>query len=156
MPTDKSEIMTYGVMKGEIPTVIKKDDFLKAISLRFKDGQRFLWVARPIFKKRSNPLNKYYWGVIIDCFIRGKEEMDGYEINTEYVNRQTGEILRIPMNENEKQDFAHKTLKTLFEIKTTTELTNSQEMEFQEYCREYIKFAYNIEVPLPNENLKLL
>lgn len=150
------EIITYGQIKKGVPYMTQKEQFLNSVASKFKEGQRFIWSVRPMFRKRSNPLNSYYWGVIIDCFIRGYEETEGRQMSFEYVNKQTGEILYIPMDEKEKQDFAHRTLKTLFnEGKSTTENTNSQQMEYHEYCREYVKFCYNIYVPLPDEEIKI-
>jgi len=153
---DKSEIITYGSVKNGVPHMTKKEEFLKSIVARFPEGVRFIWAVRPVFKKRSNPLNRYYWGVILDCFIRGYEESQGHEMSFEYVNRETGEILHIPMSKKDKFEYAHNTLKTLYnEGNSTTELTNSQCMDYQQLCREHIKFCFNIYVPLPNEPLEI-
>ena len=75
---DRSEIWTYGEIKNGEPYQVKGAEFTDAIKKRFpKEGQRFKWIVKPLFRKRSDPLNKYYWGVIIDLFIIGEEEIGG-------------------------------------------------------------------------------
>lgn len=150
------KVETYGQIKDGKPYVVKRDEFFKSITYTFKEGERFRWVAEKLFRKRSNALNSYYWGVIIDLYIKGEETVTGRSMGYELVNKKTGEVLFIPYSKEQKSDIAHENLKALFnEGKSTTENTNSKQMEYHEYCREYIKFCYNIEVPLPNETLKI-
>lgn len=100
-------------------------------------------------KKRSNEQNKYYWGVIIKLIQNAIKEEWGerktsLEVHemlkakfnfTEHVNEGTGEILLIG--------------------KSTTENTTTQQEEYQEDCRIFAKEWFNIEIPLPNEELEI-
>jgi hypothetical protein len=143
-------------MKGDKPHLIKRDEFMENVAKTFKDGERFKFIAEQQFRKRSNPQNRYYFGIIIDCYLRGYEETEGRKLCTEIVNRKTGEILYIPMDLKEQQDTAHKFLKTMFnEGKSTTENSTEEQEIYHDFCREYIKFAFNLIVPMPDESLKL-
>lgn len=106
-----------------------------------------------IFKKRrnkrSNPQNKYYWGVIVPIFQNAIKEQWGeiwaikdvhefLKANcnfTELVNEDTGEILR--------------------KTKSTSENSTSDQEQFHEKCRKLCYEFLGAEIPLPNEDLKL-
>jgi len=98
--------------------------------------------------KRSNPQNAYYWSVVVSLMKKGFEDL-GHDTTLEetheflkakfnfkeIVNQGTGEVNQIPLS--------------------TTRLTKS---EFSEYIEKIQRFAaefLNIQIPNPNEVLKL-
>lgn len=150
------EIYFYGDIdeKGTL-RVHKRSDFDNALKNFGKCKVKIL--ISKLYKKRSTSQNSYYWACIIDGYIQGFKEANGYELCDEVVNVKTGQILRIPLSREEKVQKAHRDLKTLFnEGKTTTELTTTQAEEYYEYCREYILFAFGFTVFLPNEQSEIL
>lgn len=113
------------------------------------EGKNLILTFDKEIKKRSNPQNQYYWGVIVPLIqeailtewgeINSKEEVhELLKFNCNYiekVNEETGEILRIS--------------------KSTTENTTTQQEDFHSNCRKLAKDYFNIDIPLPNEDLKL-
>ena len=106
-----------------------------------------------IFKKRtnkrSNNQNSYYWAVIVPVFQNCIKEEWGeiWSINQtheflktncnyiEYVNEETGEIIR--------------------RTKSTTENNTVEQEDYHEKCRQLALNFFNTDIPLPNENLEL-
>lgn len=100
-------------------------------------------------KKRSNEQNKYYWGVIViliknavreawgeNMTILQVHEMLKKELNyIEKVNENTGEIIKI--------------------AKSTTENSTVDMENYHEDCRKFALDWFNVEIPLPNEDLTL-
>lgn len=100
-------------------------------------------------KKRSNQQNSYYWGLLIPITqnaiktewgeIWSKEKThDFFKLHFNYVekvNENTSEVIRVP--------------------KSTTDNTTTQQEEFHAQIREFLKEWFNVDCPLPNENLEL-
>lgn len=100
-------------------------------------------------RKRSNPQNNYLWGILYPITQNAiKNEWgeiwsiekvhDFYKIQfnvIEKVNQDTGQIIKLP--------------------KSTTENTTIQQEEYHLQIREFLKEWFNIDCPLPNENLIL-
>jgi len=113
------------------------------------EGKDLLITFEKVSKKRSNNQNAYYWGVLIpilqNCFrehwgeIWSKEKAHGFckmQFNfIEKVNESTGEIVRVP--------------------KSTTENTTSAQEELHIEIRNFIFEWFDVNVPLPNENISL-
>ena len=96
-------------------------------------------------KKRSNPQNKYYWGVVVPVVKQGLRDA-GYPImgidkvhdylKLEFlrdllVNEDTGEVITV--------------------IKSTTELSTSEFMDFLAQVQQWATEFLNIYIPDPNE-----
>ncbi|MCA9496799.1 MAG: hypothetical protein KC589_07670 [Nanoarchaeota archaeon] len=100
-------------------------------------------------KVRSTPQNRYYWGVVIpliqSSFVdtwgerKTKEEIHEFlkrEFQfTEYVNENTGEIIKVG--------------------KSTTENTTVEFEEFMDDCRNFAQEWFGVIIPLPNEQMEL-
>lgn len=100
-------------------------------------------------KQRSTPQNAFYWGVLIPLFQEGvksewgevwsKDKAHEFLKNRfvffERVNEQTGEVIKTP--------------------KSTTENTTTQQEEYHTEIRTFLLEWFNIDAPLPNENLTL-
>lgn len=155
------EITTFGQIKGGQIHYTKLAEFKAATLARFKEGERFIVKHIKVYKKRSSAQNRYYWGCLIPSYLQGYEETNGHKLCIEIINQQTGQILLIPVPENEQANMAHEALKQFFltdengNIRSTTDNTTTQQEDYHSYCREYIKFAFNIDVPLPGEQSTL-
>lgn len=113
------------------------------------EGKDLLITFEKVGKKRSNNQNAYYWGVLIpilqNCFkenwgeIWSKEKVHDFckmQFNfIERINESTGEILRVP--------------------KSTTENTTTKQEELHSEIRNFIFEWFDVNVPLPNENIIL-
>lgn len=100
-------------------------------------------------KTRSNSQNAYMWGVLVPLAQQGikdtwgevwstdktHEFLKAQLLFTEKVNEETGQIIKIP--------------------KSTTENTTTEQEEYHSACREFLKEWFNIDCPLPNEEIKL-
>lgn len=155
------KIETYGYLKqGEI-LLTKRNEFNEAVKNNFKENERFRCTIGKIYRKRSNNQNAYYWGVVIESYLQGLEETQGYPLCFEFVDYRTGEIKRLPMSKKQQADFAHDTLKKLFNVdendikRGTSENSTTQMEEYLQNCREYIREWFNIIVELPNEQAKM-
>jgi len=98
-------------------------------------------------KKRSNPQNAYYWGVIVPIFQKGIKDNWGenfsikethehlkYRFNSkEKLNKDTGEIINIP--------------------KSTTDNSTEDQERYCNDIREFVREWFNVVIPLPNEQI---
>lgn len=99
--------------------------------------------------KRSNPQNKYYFGLIVpifqDCIRNEWGEIWGVNKTHEFlkancnydelVNEETGQIVRV--------------------IKSTTENTTTNQEIFHEKCRLLALEFFNTDIPLPEQQIEI-
>lgn len=100
-------------------------------------------------KTRTTPQNAYMWGVIIPLTedaikkewgeVWSKDKVHEFYKNMflfhEKINEETGEVVRVP--------------------KSTTENTTVEQDEYHSQCREFLKEWFNVDCPLPNEEISL-
>lgn len=141
-------------MKFEIRTSVvngnlKRNKNLVIDAINHYEGKEIVLTIDRAKKKRSNPQNAYYWGLLIPITMAAiKDEWgevwtkevthDFYKMKflfTERVNEDTGEVLRIP--------------------KSTTENTTTAQEDYHAEIRIFLKEWFNVDCPLPNEDLKL-
>lgn len=141
-------------MKYEIRSTVengnlKRNRNLIIDAIRSFEGQQVVVTIEKAKKKRSNPQNAFWHGVVVSIVQQCLKD-SGYLMTKE----QTHEMLKlrflketILINENSGE--------YLERIKSTTELTTTQfaelVMEVQSFALEY----FNTEIPNPNENLTL-
>lgn len=125
-----------------------RNDILNA--MKQFNGKNIVLKLSLLSKKRSNEQNSYYWGVIIPITkdaiknewgeVWGVEKIHEFLKNKflfyEKVNHETGEITRTP--------------------KSTTENTTTEQEEYYFEIRNFLKEWFNVNCPLPNENLTIL
>jgi hypothetical protein len=113
------------------------------------EGKEVLITFEKPKNRRSNNQNSYYWGIIVPITKQAiktewgeiwssQKVHDFYKMqfNTiEIINEKTGEVINIP--------------------KSTTENTTIDQEEYHFQIREFLKEWFNIECPLPNEDLTL-
>jgi hypothetical protein len=125
-----------------------RNEILKAIK-QF-EGKTIMFKLSILSKRRSLEQNSYYWGVIIPITKNAINESWGEFWSTEKtheflkskflfyekVNEETSEIIRVP--------------------KSTTENTTTEQENYYSEIREFLKEWFNVDCPLPNENLTLI
>ena len=125
-----------------------RNEILKAIK-QF-EGKTIMFKLSILSKKRSMEQNSYYWAVIIPITKNAINESWGEVWSTEKtheflkskflfyekVNEETSEIIKVP--------------------KSTTENTTTDQENYYSEIREFLKEWFNVECPLPNENLTIL
>jgi hypothetical protein len=118
-----------------------------ATALKQFEGKRVEISLRKDNYYRSNQQNAYYFAVIIPLTIEAIQnewgEIWGIEkahemyktmfLCEEKANYRTGEIIKIP--------------------KSTTQNTTVQQESFHDQCRQFLREWFNVEVPLPNEEI---
>ena len=120
-----------------------------AKSIKEFNGQEIVITIENKTKKHSEEQRGYYFGVIVSLvklaiLDQWGDRMDLKQVHellkqncnyTEKINKETGEILKVPGS-----------------IKQHT--TTEQE-DYHEYCRRWAKEWFNIEIPLPNEQMEI-
>lgn len=128
--------------------LVRNRNLIKEAICDFENKEIVIRIERKK-KKRSNPQNAFYWGVCLPLMQQALKESgnlmtlnDVHELlklrflkETILVNEETGQIVE--------------------RIKSTTELSTSQ---FMDYMAEITVFAseyFGVEIPQPNENITL-
>ena len=120
---------------------------LKAISSF--DGKNIKITISRQRKIRSNSQNAYYWSVIIPLFIeavydtwgevwskdKAHNTLKSKFLFTERINEDTGEVIKID--------------------KSTTECSTTEMEEYFTDCRNFLLEWFNVDCPLPNEEITL-
>lgn len=115
------------------------------------EGKNITLTIEQTKSKRSNPQNKYYWGLVIPLIKEGLYNNYGQVFNTETIHYYLLSARFAPVNTLINEDTGE-----VIDIKIrTSEMSKTQ---FSDYILEIQKFAaefLNIEIPLPNEKLEL-
>jgi len=141
--------MKYEIRSNVENGILKRNRNLLIDAIKSFEGQNVIVTIEKAKKKRSNPQNAYYWGVLIGLTIEGiknewgeiwgiektHEFLKGKFLFFERVNESTGEIARTP--------------------KSTTENTTTEQENYHTEIREFLKEWFNIDAPLPNDEIKL-
>jgi hypothetical protein len=142
--------MKYEIRTNVINGNLKRNRNLILNALETFEGQEVILTIQKAKKRRSNPQNSFYHGVVIPIMQQCLKDA-GYLMTNESVH----DMLKlrflkesILVNEN--------TGEYIERIKSTTELTTTQ---FAEYILDIQKFAveyFNVQIPNPNEEITLL
>jgi hypothetical protein len=142
--------MKYEIRTNVINGNLKRNRNLIINALETFEGQEVILTIQKAKKRRSNPQNSFYHGVVIPIMQQCLKDA-GYLMTNESVH----DMLKlrflkesILVNEN--------TGEYIERIKSTTELTTTQ---FAEYILDIQKFAveyFNVQIPNPNEEITLL
>ena len=133
--------------------VEKEDRFLfpEFMTQRLKELKpgTYVWEIKRDYRQRSNPQNKYYWGVVIPIVLEGLKGV-GYEV--------------------EDEDDAHEVIKAVFfkrkiklkgrrgrpkELNVSGSTANASTQEFEERMEQIRRWGsefLGIYIPEPNEN----
>jgi len=141
--------MKYEIRSNVENGILKRNRNLLIDAINSFEGQNVIVTIEKAKKKRSNPQNAYYWGVLIGLTIEGiknewgeiwgiektHEFLKGKFLFFERVNEITGEIVKTP--------------------KSTTENTTTEQENYHTEIRMFLKEWFNVDAPLPNEEIKL-
>lgn len=130
------------IRNGEI---VNKSDVKKLFD-QLHDGKFLIEISK--HNKRSNPQNRYYWGLVIPLVKNGIKEM-----GTELTSEETHEFLKAKFNTSELVNEA--TGQTEYLPRSTTILTK---LAFSEYIQKIQQFAaefLNIFIPDPGEQVEM-
>lgn len=111
------------------------------------EGKEIEIIVKRKTNHRSNQQNAYYFGVVIPITIQAVENEWGetWDIEKahnlykslflyeEKVNPETSEVIKVPTS--------------------STENTTTKQEVFHTQCRDFLKEWFNVEVPLPNEEI---
>lgn len=116
--------------KGKL-RIVNVSDFNNYIA-KFKDGKPLEVIVRRKMSKRSDPQNKYYWGVVLAI-----------------ISEHTGHTAE-ELHEAFKQKFLKKFInKGLVFARSTTALNK---IEFADYLDKVIQWAAEWEIVIPDSN----
>ena len=113
----------------------------------FKDGDYVLTIEKKS-KKRSLSQNAYYWGVVVPLVKKGLNDV-GYRMTTET----THDYLKTNFNIIEIANEINGEIISF--IGSTTEMSTSQMMDYFAKITEWAAEFLGIEIPEPNEQLKI-
>jgi hypothetical protein len=142
--------MKFEIRTNVINGILKRNRNLILDALKSVEGQNILITIQKQKKTRSNPQNAFYYGVVVPIMQQCLKDA-GYLMTNEQIH----EMLKLKFLK-ESILVNEQTGEYLERIKSTTELST---IEFMEYILEIQKFAveyFNTEIPSPNENLTLI
>ena len=142
--------MKYEIRTNVINGNLKRNRNLILNALETFEGQEVILTIQKAKKRRSNPQNSFYHGVVIPIMQQCLKDA-GYLMTNESVHDMLKlRFLKESILVNEG------TGEYIERIKSTTELTTTQ---FAEYVLDIQKFAveyFNVQIPNPNEEITLL
>lgn len=119
---------------------MKRKNDLSGLIRSLKDGLYLITIEK-VYDARTNPQNRYYWGVVVKAYVQG-------------VLEEWGEVVGIQE--------AHESLKAMFcfterevggevfkVISSTRKFSTVQFNEYIENCRRFIAEYFNLETPDP-------
>lgn len=142
--------MKFDIRTNVINGILKRNRNLILDALKSFEGQNILITIQKQKKTRSNPQNAFYYGVVVPIMQQCLKDA-GYLMTNEQIH----EMLKLRFLK-ESILVNEQTGEYLERIKSTTELST---IEFMEYILEIQKFAveyFNTVIPDPNENLTLI
>jgi len=141
--------MKYEIRSNVENGILKRNRNLLIDAIKSFEGQNVIVTIEKAKKKRSNPQNAYYWGILIALTVeaiknewgeiwsiqKAHQFLKGKFLFFERVNEITGEIVKTP--------------------KSTTENTTTEQENYHTEIRNFLKEWFNVNAPLPNEEIKL-
>ena len=114
---------------------------------QMRDGEYVMTIERKR-RKRSLMQNAYYWGVVVPLVKEGLLDV-GYRMTTEAVHEYLKGQFSITEIVNER------TGEVLKSIGGTSQMTTSQMMDYFAEITQWAAEYLNVQIPQPNEQLKI-
>jgi hypothetical protein len=131
------------VSGGKIPLEVSR---AVAVALRHLDGKRVIVSLREHRARRSNPQNRYYWGVVVplvlQMFVEAGNDTTAEEVH-EYMKEHVGGLSRVLIGPDGKRRPV---------VRSSTTLDTSEWEDFMEKVRAWAA-ALGCQIPLPHEGL---
>lgn len=141
----KKTTITTSVIQGKF----KRNRYMVLKLIRLFEGKNLVLTFERESKKRSNSQNAYYWGVIVPLVQEGIYNEWGEYQNKEEVH----EMLKYNCNYEEKVN--ERTGEIIRSAKSTADNTTTMQEDCHEKCRRLAKDFFNVDIPLPNEDLTM-
>lgn len=140
--------MKYEIRSNVENGILKRNRNLLIDAIKSFEGKQVIVTIEKAKKKRSNPQNSFWHGVVIPIMQQALK--DAGHLMT---NEQTHELLKLRFLKetilvNESGEYIER-------VKSTTELTTTQFMELISEVQRFAVEYFNVIVPDPNENITL-
>lgn len=141
-------------MKISIKTNVKNGKLIRNRNLILEainsyEGKDVLITLEKAKKQRSNQQNAFYWGIVI-VIIKSCLKSTGNNLNENDVH----DLLRLKFLK-ETIAIKEETGEVIERVKSTTELTTSQFMDYIAEIQQFAAEYFDAIIPDPNENLTL-
>lgn len=113
------------------------------------EGKEVLITIQRMRKHRSNNQNRYYWGVVVECWKHLLKQSQG-EI---YSSQEVHDFLK--MNFNFREIVDETTGEILRTTKSTTENSTTEMEEYLLVCRQKAEQLFDFIIPEPNKEMEL-
>lgn len=137
--------ITSNVINGNLKR--NRSEILETI--KSFEGRDVLITFEKPKKKRSNNQNSYYWGIVI-VLIKSALKDTGNNLNTNDVH----DLLRLKFLK-ETISIKEETGEIIERVKSTTELTTSQFMEYIAEIQQFAAEYFDVIIPDPNTEIIL-
>jgi hypothetical protein len=128
---------------------LKRNRNLIIDAIKSFEGSNVLITFEKPKKKRSNPQNSFYYGVVIPI-VQNALRDTGYIMT----NEATHDLIKLKFLK-EVILTNEETGEVVERVKSTTELSTSQFMDFIAEIRIFTNEYFGVDIPEPNENLTL-
>ena len=118
-------------------------------ALRALNGKKVELTLKVIRKERSLSQNGYYWAVIVPIWTKLIEKEWGEFFNS----KETHEFLKYNCNYEEK--YVEETGEIFRAAKSTKENSTVEQEEFHSKARQLALTNFNVDIPLPEEQVKI-
>lgn len=118
-------------------------------AIRSFEGKEVLITIQRMRKHRSNNQNRYYWGVVVECWKHLLKQSQG-EI---YSSQEVHDFLK--MNFNYREIVDESTGEILRTTKSTAENSTTEMEEYLLVCRQKAEQLFDFIIPEPNEEMEL-
>jgi len=144
--------MKYEIRTNVLNGNLKRNRNLILNALQTFEGSEIVITIQKAKKRRSNPQNSYYWGIVLNIVQQGLKDATGEFRSVENIHYNI--LLKMFAPENEIVNT--ETGECITEKITSSQMTTTQ---FCEYVMEIQKWGaefLGVDIPSPNENLTLL
>jgi hypothetical protein len=141
--------MNYEIISEVKNGTLTRNTNLIKDAIQIFEGKQVVIKIEKAKKKRSNPQNSYLWGVVVPIVQNTIKEV-GHTLTKE----QTHDLLKLKFLK-EILIVDESTGETIERIKSTTELSTSQMMDYFAGIREWIFDFFGVAIPEPNQDLTL-
>ena len=140
--------MKYEIRSNVVNGNLKRNRNLIIDAIQSFEGKEIIVTFERAKKKRSNPQNAFWHGVVIPIMQQALK--DAGHLMT---NEQTHDLLKLRFLK--ETILANENGEYIERIKSTTELTTTQFMELIQEVQRFAVEYFNVIVPDPNENITL-
>ncbi len=136
---------TYGKVTGGKLSLLARDRFVN--SFRNWDDCEIELVVKQVEPKRSDPANRYYWGVIIPIAMQTINDEWGATYGKEHIHQ----ILKEHCNQVDHETSSGRVIRI---AQDTHDMPHSEFCQFVERCRGMLVEYFGVDTPDPQKFYK--